>query len=128
MLDRASADIPVPDEGSLRADLRAFLTSTFRMRDAQGPALVGLMAQSVLDPVFGDAFRDRFLAGRRATLRTLFERAAARGEIRPETDLTLLVDMIYGVLWYRLLVKHAPLDDGTAEDLAALVTGAATSA
>jgi hypothetical protein len=33
--------------------------------------------------------------------------------------------MIYGVLWYRLLVEHAPLDDSTARDLAALVTRAA---
>ncbi len=125
MLDRASADIPIPDEGSLGADLRAFLTSTFRMREEQGPVLVGLMAQSVLDPAFGQAFRERFLAGRRATLRGLFERAAERGEIPSEVDVTLLVDMVYGVLWYRLLVEHAPLDDGTARDLAALVTRAA---
>ena len=125
MLDRASADIPVPDEGSLGADLRAFLTSTFRMRDEQRPVLVGLMAQSVLDPVFGQAFRERFLALRRATLRSLFERAAERGEIAPEADVALLVDMIYGTLWYRLLVEHGPLDDDTARDLAALVARAA---
>jgi hypothetical protein len=28
------------------------------------------------------------------------------------------VDMAYGVLWYRMLVGHAPLDDGAARDLA----------
>ncbi len=127
MLDRAAADIPVPDEGSLLADLDAFLTSTFAMRDEQHPVLVGLMAQSIVDPAFGRAFRERFLAVRRATLRGLFERAVARGEVPAEASLALLVDMVYGVLWYRLLVEHEPLDDAVARDLAALVTRAAAS-
>ena len=30
----------------------------------------------------------------------------------------MLTDMAYGVLWYRLLVGHAPLDAGAADDLA----------
>jgi hypothetical protein len=31
----------------------------------------------------------------------------------------MLVDLGYGLLWYRLLVGHAPLDDGAAAALAA---------
>jgi len=30
-----------------------------------------------------------------------------------------LADLAYGVLWYRLLIGHAPLDAGAARDLAA---------
>jgi hypothetical protein len=30
----------------------------------------------------------------------------------------MLVDLAYGVLWYRLLIGHAPLDAGAAGDLA----------
>jgi hypothetical protein len=29
----------------------------------------------------------------------------------------MLVDMAYGVLWYRVLVGHAPLDADAARDL-----------
>ena len=45
-------------------------------------------------------------------------------------DLGMLVDLAYGVLWYRLLVGHAPLDVGAARDLAAhlIAAGQATRA
>ena len=120
LLDLAQERIAVPDEGSLAADLSAFLTATFRRR-SQRPILVGLMAQALLDPVFATAFRDRFLFSRRAALRGILERAVARGEIGEDLDVELLVDVVYGVLWYRLLLDHAPLDDEAGRQLTALV-------
>ncbi|MDT3395566.1 TetR-like C-terminal domain-containing protein [Streptomyces sp. B1866] len=124
MLDMATEKVAVPDEGSLDADLSAFLSATFRQR-GQRPVLVGLMAQAVLDPAFGTAFRDRFLLSRRAALRGILDRAATRGEVAPDADLDLLVDVVYGVLWYRLLLDHAPLDEALAQRLASLVARAA---
>src|ERR1700757_1172322 len=44
------------------------------------------------------------------------------GELAPEADLDMLVDMAYGVLYYRLLVGHAPLDENAARSLAAELT------
>jgi AcrR family transcriptional regulator len=123
LLDAADARIAVPDEGSLQADLSAFLAETFRQR-GQRPVLVGLMAQAVLDPVFGNAFRERFLFARRAALRGVLERAVDRGEVGRDADLELVIDVIFGVLWYRLLVGHAPLDDAAGRELASLVVRA----
>jgi len=34
----------------------------------------------------------------------------------------MLVDMAYGVLYYRLLVGHAPLDENAASSLASELT------
>jgi AcrR family transcriptional regulator len=123
LLDMAATKITVPDKGSLHADLTAFLTATFRQR-GQRPILVGLMAQALLDPVFATAFRERFLFSRRATLRGILERAVARGEINADTDLEMLVDVVYGVLWYRLLLNHAPLSEKAGKDLASLIVRA----
>lgn len=120
LLDLASTQVAVPDKGTLDADLAAFLIATFR-QNGQRAVLTGLMAQSVLDPVFADAFRERFLFARRAALRGILERAAGRGEIAPGTDLELLIDVVFGVLWYRLLVDHAPLTEKAGRELAALV-------
>ena len=60
-----------------------------------------------------------FTAQRRAALRALLERGVASGDIAATADLDMLADLAYGVLWYRLLIGHAPLDDSAARDLAA---------
>jgi AcrR family transcriptional regulator len=120
----ADASIPIPDEGTLAGDLLAFLVATFRQGAAR-PALVGLMAEAVLDPEFATAFRERFLFARRAALRGILQQALDRGEIAPGTDPELLLDVVFGVMWYRLLLEHAPLDDDAARELAALVVRAA---
>lgn len=120
MLDLAETRITVPDEGSLPADLSAFLSATFRQH-GQRPVLIGLMAHALLDPVFAVAFRDRFLFSRRAALRELLDRAITRGEIAADLDPELLIDVVYGVLWYRLLLDHAPLDETAGQQLASLV-------
>src|SRR4051794_33051020 len=116
----ASARIGVPDRGSLGADLRAFLSATFRQRDQQ-PVVVGLMAQALLDAEFAGKFREQFLFGRRAALRSVFERARGRGELPDAVDVELLLDVVFGVLWYRLLIGHAPLTPRAARELAGLV-------
>jgi AcrR family transcriptional regulator len=123
VLDLAATRITVPDEGSLHADLDAFLAATFRQR-GERPVLVGLMAEALLDPAFAVQFRDRFLFGRRDALRTVLTRASDRGEIAADVDPELLLDVVFGVLWYRLL-DHAPLDEDTGRQLATLVVRAA---
>ncbi|MEU1112537.1 TetR/AcrR family transcriptional regulator C-terminal ligand-binding domain-containing protein [Streptomyces sp. NPDC005866] len=39
-------------------------------------------------------------------------------------DPELLIDVVYGVLWYRLLLDHAPLDEAAGRQLASLVVRA----
>jgi AcrR family transcriptional regulator len=127
MMELAARRIKIPDKGSLEADLLSFLTDSFRQRQLR-PVLVALMAQAQLDPGFATAFRERFLFARRAALRTVLAAARDRGEIGPEVDLELFIDVVFGVLWYRLLVDHAPVDAKAACQLTDLVVRAASSA
>jgi hypothetical protein len=69
-----------------------------------------------------------FTAVRRAALRALLERGRDAGELSQDADLDMLVDMAYGVLYYRLLVGHAPLDENAARSLAAELTRSGGSA
>jgi hypothetical protein len=66
-----------------------------------------------------------FTAVRRAALRALLERGRTAGELAADADLGMLVDMAYGVLYYRLLIGHAPLDEKAARSLAAELTRSA---
>jgi AcrR family transcriptional regulator len=115
--EAAAGLIAVPDSGSLDKELRAFLTMTFRQRDQQ-PVVVGLMAQALLDAEFADKFREQFILDRRAALRTVFQRAQDRGELASAVPVELLLDLVFGVLWYRMLVGHAPLTPAAARQLA----------
>jgi hypothetical protein len=48
----------------------------------------------------------------------------ADGDLGHGADLPMLVDMAYGVLWYRVLIGHAPLDADAARDLTACLIAA----
>ncbi|RMI41212.1 TetR/AcrR family transcriptional regulator [Actinomadura harenae] len=120
MAGLVEAAVAVPDEGSLGADLDVFLAPTFRQR-GQRAALVGLMAEALLEPGFAARFRERFLLVRREVFRSILDRAAARGEVAPDADPELLTDLVYGVLWYRLMLEHAPLDEELGHRLSRLV-------
>ncbi|MGD0554040.1 MAG: TetR/AcrR family transcriptional regulator [Streptosporangiaceae bacterium] len=111
--------VPERDTGSFAADLTAFLTDSFTgLRDgAMVSRLREIVAGAQQDEHVAQVLTD-FTAVRRAALRDLLERGQQAGELRPDADLDMLIDMAYGVLYYRLLVRHAPLDERAARSLA----------
>ncbi|MFE4777805.1 TetR/AcrR family transcriptional regulator [Streptomyces sp. NPDC056713] len=119
LTDRAEQDVPAPDTGSLRDDLRAVVAATFEGASAPptAPALRTLAREAARDPHLADLMRE-FTGARRAALREVLERGRERGELPKGRDLDLMVDQVYGVFWYRFLLGHAPLDERTATDLA----------
>lgn len=126
---RAQDTIPLPDTGTLAADLREFFETTFRQ--SADPRIVSelksMMVASMENPESARPFYD-FLAGRRATLRVLLERGADRSEVRADADLDFLTDLAYGLLWYRGLVGHRSLDDEAARKLADALVAAGAGA
>jgi AcrR family transcriptional regulator len=119
------ARVVVPDRhtGSFSGDLAAFLADSFAGLQDQGYAarLRQIVAAGQHDEHVAQVLAD-FTAIRRAALRALLERGRDAGELAPDADLDMLVDMAYGVLYYRLLVGHAPLDQDAARSLAAELT------
>src|SRR6266571_1975018 len=67
---KADLHVPIPDEGSYPADLRAFLLASFALgRQSQLiEVLRALMAQAQIDPAFWQRFRNAFLQRRRDAL------------------------------------------------------------
>ncbi len=115
--------VPERDTGTFAGDLAAFLTDSFAGLAEQGYAarLRQIVAAAQQDEHVAGLLAD-FTAVRRAALRALLERGRDAGELAPDADLDMLVDMAYGVLYYRLLVGHAPLDEKAARSLAAELT------
>jgi AcrR family transcriptional regulator len=115
--------VPERDTGSFTGDLAAFFADSFGGLENEGLAnrLRQIVAQAQHDDHVARVLAD-FTAVRRAALRALLERGRNAGELAAEADLDMLVDMAYGVLYYRLLVGHAPLDEKAARSLAAELT------
>ncbi len=80
-----------------------------------------LMAEAQRDPIFAVSFRTEFIAVRRQPLLTILYEGKQRGELPAESDCEVLADLIYGAMWYRLLARHAPLDEQYAHDIVSLL-------
>ncbi len=123
--NHTSSKIPLPDKGSLRADLEAFLTAGCkRLTDISGPIMRGLMADAVLDEEFREVLLSAFLRKRQDAFKALLERGVARAELSADVDLDLACDLVFGPIWHRLLLKQGRLDARFARQLAAVVMAA----
>ena len=110
-LAHTSPRMPFPDTGSTREDLRRQIKSVIQLfnQAGTGRSLVALIAESQHDPVLAQAFRERFIAARREAAREVLVRGRERGELRPDLDVDIAIDALYGPLYYRLLVSGDPL-------------------
>ncbi|MFM2078734.1 MAG: hypothetical protein RJA49_2624 [Actinomycetota bacterium] len=101
----------VPDTGNVRDDLRVFLRgvdSGVRNRELQR-VYPQLIAAARVNPEVGARYQE-FITQRRAPMRALLERALARGEIRADTDLDVLHELLIAPMVYRWMITDSPVD------------------
>lgn len=114
---------PLPDTGSLRGDLTAALRAWIGAVENTpvGRTLRGLIAEVQRDPSLREVWRDRFVAPVRAQHRQIVEQAIARGEVSPATEPEIVMDLVFGAAYHRLLNGHGPLDDTFVDQVVAAV-------
>jgi hypothetical protein len=64
---------------------------------------------------------EAFTATRREALTQILDRARSRGQIAAPASLDALVDQAFGLLWYRMIFAHRPLDERAADDVTAIL-------
>jgi len=116
-------EIAVPDTGSTEADLLALMRDAVEVygHAPAARAMPSLIAAMNRDPALARATREGFLAARRNALRQVIERAIERGDLRPELDIELALDVLSGPLFYRLLVTGGPIDEQLARGVVDLL-------
>ena len=120
-LDVAGRELHDPGTGDVANDLKHIANTVVRLqtRTVAGPAFIGLIAEAQVNPGTRTAFLAEFADRRREGTRLVLRRAIERGQLRPDTDVDLVIDALGGAVTFRLLQGHAPL---TARFTDALVT------
>lgn len=117
-----SAPISFPDTGNVREDIRRQMRKL--VKELNGPTgckIATLLANGQFDKEMAETFRTRWVEPRRDEARRVIELGIERGEIRKDVNADVLLDALYGPVYFRLLAGHAPLTTGFADALAELV-------
>jgi AcrR family transcriptional regulator len=123
LIDMVENVAAVPDLGDARAELVTFVDRAVKILGStlMGRVMQGLVSDLAGDPELAAAFRERVVGRRVAEIRRVVERGIARGELVPNTDPDLLNELLFGPLYYRLLLSGKPLDRKLAERVVSIV-------
>lgn len=118
---RAEGAVSQRDTGDLAFDLRAFVRTTYEVAGASpvADALKLIMAEGLAGGS-AETVLHEFVQRRRAALLAVLDLGRQRGEL-PSHDPELVMDAVFGVLWYRVLIGHHPLTADVADQVVALV-------
>jgi AcrR family transcriptional regulator len=118
--------VELPDEGSIARDLVTMLQTSYDvMVSGAGRVLEPLIRRSAMQPEVAEAVRALMHRRRRAYFQVL-NRAVARGELPPATPHELIVDVLLGPFWFRMLVTGDPIHPTDIDGIVALVIAGAT--
>jgi AcrR family transcriptional regulator len=110
--------VPV-DVGDTRKELRTFVGSVVKNLSSvpSGPAMQGLASEIATDPDLAREYRERVVEPRREVLRPVIERGIARGDLRPDTDVRVVHELLVGPIFYRLFFSGPPINRKLGEGL-----------
>ena len=116
LIDMVETVMATPDLGDTREELRIFVAAVIDILRGtlMGRVMRGIVSDLATDPGLGAAFRERVVSLRLAEVRRLVERGVARGDLRPDADPELAHELLFGPVYYRLLLSGAPLDHALA--------------
>ncbi|GAB3426625.1 TetR/AcrR family transcriptional regulator [Flindersiella endophytica] len=107
--EQVGSETDFPDTGDIRRDLRTQMNGVARLfaSDASVP-YVGLIAAAQSDPELARSLLATVVEPRVRACRQRLSKAQEQGEIRQGVDLEVAVEILYGPLYYRLLLHTRP--------------------
>ncbi len=119
--EAVARESPFPHTGELHQDLRLQLHNFLKLLTGRrGRIFKAFIAAAQNDPEIAKTFRTTWIAPRRAEAKASLERYRG-GQLPQNADLELVMDVLYGPLYFRLLAGHGPLSPAYTDALADLV-------
>ena len=119
LIDMVEHVAAVPDADDTRQELTAFVDRAVKIlgKTLMGRVMQGLVSDLATVPALAQGFRDRVVAARVTEVKRLVDRGIARGDLRPDTDYELANELLFGPVYYRLLLSGGRLDSKLAPRL-----------
>jgi AcrR family transcriptional regulator len=114
--------IPYDHSGSALVDIRAQLRRVCAVYSGStGRVLSAIIADGQRDPNTIQAFVDGYARPRREEAKAILQDGVMRGELRAGIDFDVVLDALYGPIYYRMLVPLAPLNNDWIDALVTCV-------
>jgi AcrR family transcriptional regulator len=122
----AERSVPMPDTGSFAGDLQLlmFIVSRALQHRIASQIIPDLMAEAARNPKIAETLQRALRTHQLAVGEKIVGQAVERGELPPDTNADLAVDLMLGPLYWRLAVSRTPIDDDYLEHLSTAVLGA----
>lgn len=116
--------MPYEDRGRAEQELFTQVQGMMQLlaRTDTGRALADLIAEGRRNEAVLESFRSEFLMPRRRRSRVIIERELVRLGRPHAVEADVVLDLLYGAIYFRLLVGHAPLDDAFARQAVGFVS------
>ncbi|MFD0360994.1 TetR/AcrR family transcriptional regulator [Nocardia sp. GCM10030253] len=100
----------MPDTGSLRGDLLALTREITQLLTGEqtAPIVATVLAAAPRRPELA-AVAHTFFAERLTREQPMFQRAIERGELQPSVDPAMIMDLLAGAIWFRILLRDQPM-------------------
>ncbi|MEV0647541.1 TetR/AcrR family transcriptional regulator [Phytomonospora sp. NPDC050363] len=110
-------DLSLPDSGDLATDLRLLLRQTVAEMGAPGFQASGraMTTEIQSDPALATEYRERLLGPNLEATKRRLRSAQEAGQVAADVDLDVAVELLFGPIYYRWLLRLGPLDDDYAD-------------
>lgn len=124
----AEHELHFPDTGSVFKDMSLQMGQFLAiLRGPRGRIVAAMLGAGQSDRDLLAAFRERFLRPRRAEAYKTLRRGIERGELPKDLDLDLVLDILYGAIYMRFLIRHDELNENYIREVCRRVLGEAAS-
>jgi AcrR family transcriptional regulator len=115
-------ELHFPDSGSVYRDVSLQITNWLGvLRSSRGCIVRAIIGAGQSDPGLLEEFRNRLLRPRRQEAYATLRRGIERGELPRDLDLDLVLDILYGAIYMRFLIRHDELSERYVEEVCRMV-------
>jgi AcrR family transcriptional regulator len=122
-------ELRFPDSGSVYRDMALQMNQFLAvLHSSRGRIVKAVIAAGQSDGKLLEEFRNRLLRPRRQGAYRTLRRGIERGELPENLDLDLVLDILYGAMYMRFLIRHDELSEAYVNDVCRLVLDGAAAA